>query len=73
MLSTETPITATARETTPIIISPEVRIAAAQAVLSEGDIEVSEVLRDRREETLALVQRLLASAGVQMTFSTSKK
>ena len=51
-------------------VSPELRIAAAQAVLSEGNIEVSEVLRDRREETLALVQRLLASAGIQVTFST---
>lgn len=51
-------------------ISPEVRIAAAQAVLSEGDIEVTEVLRDRREETLALVQRLLSSAGIEVTFSS---
>lgn len=53
-------------------ISPEVRIAAAQVVLSEGDIEVTEVLRDRREETLALVQRLLSSAGIEMTFSSPK-
>lgn len=71
MRSREILKTPTAREATPVI-SPEVRIAAAQAVLSEGDIDVSEVLRDRREETLALVQRLLISAGVQITFSTSK-
>ena len=50
-------------------VSPEVKVAAAQAVLSEGDVEVTEVLRDRRGETLALVQRLLASAGIQGTFS----
>lgn len=50
-------------------VTQEVKIATVQAVLSEGDIEVSEVLRDRREETLALVQRLLLSAGIQGTFS----
>lgn len=50
-------------------VSPEVKVAAAQAVLSEGDVEVAEVLRDKRGETLALVQRLLASAGIQGTFS----
>ncbi|MCC7432753.1 DUF4256 domain-containing protein [Candidatus Peregrinibacteria bacterium] len=53
-------------------VCPEVRIAAAQVILSEADVEVSEVLRDRRDETFALVQRLLASAGIQVTFSTSK-
>lgn len=50
-------------------VSPEVKVAAAQAVLSEGNVEVTEVLRDRRGETLALVKRLLASAGIQGTFS----
>jgi len=50
-------------------VSPEVRDAAAQAILSEGDVEITEVLRDRRGETLALVKRLLASAGIQGTFS----
>lgn len=53
-------------------VSPEVKVAAAQAVLSEGGVEVTEVLRDRRGETLALVQRLLASAGIKGTFSLPK-
>lgn len=50
-------------------VSPEVKIAAVQAVLSEDNMEVTEVLRDHIDETLALVQRLLASAGIQGTFS----
>ncbi len=50
-------------------VSQEVKVAAVQAVLSEGGVEVTEALRDRRGETLALVQRLLASAGIQGTFS----
>lgn len=52
------------------VISPEVKYAAVGVVL--GDIEVSEVLRDKREETLALVQRLLSSAGIEVTFSLPK-
>lgn len=66
---TQTETGETAMEGT-ITVSPEVKVAAAQAVLSEGPIEVSEVLRDRQEETLVLVQRLLASAGITATFST---
>ena len=50
-------------------VSPEVKIAAVQALLSEGEVGIAEVLRDRRDETLALVQRLLASAGIKGTFS----
>lgn len=50
-------------------ISPDIKVAAAQAVLSEGNVEVAEVLRDRRDETLASVQKLLDSADIKGTFS----
>lgn len=50
-------------------VSPEVKVAATQAVLSEGNVEVTKVLCDQRDETLALVQRSLASADIKGTFS----
>lgn len=66
-LATETGTSDTATVEGAIPVNPEVRVAAAQAILSEGDIQVSEVLRARKEETLALIQRLLASAGIEGT------
>ncbi len=54
-------------------ISPEAKFAATQAILAEGDPEVTEVLRDRRDETFALVKRLLASAGIGARFSMSNE
>ena len=53
-------------------LNPDVKIAAAQTILSEGNVEVSEILRARKEETLVLVQRLLASAGIQVTLSSTQ-
>ena len=54
-------------------VPPEVRIAAAQVILAEEEsVEVSEVLLNQREATLALVQKLAAAAGIQLTFSKSK-
>ena len=55
------------------IISPEVKVAATEVLNSEGNVEISEVLSDRREETLALVNRLLASAGIEETFTPTEK
>ena len=55
---------ATVAELAPII-SPEVKVAVVQAVLSEGNVEVSEVLLEHREETMALVARIMAAAGIK--------
>lgn len=49
--------------------TPEAKVEASLAVQSEGPIEVSEVLRDRMDETLLLVQRLLAAAGKSVRFA----
>jgi Protein of unknown function (DUF4256) len=51
--------------TSAITISPEVKNAATQIILSEGDIKVIEVLNIKRDETLALVQKLLAAADIK--------
>ena len=50
-------------------VSSEVKVEAVRAILSEGAVEVSEVLSGKRGETLALVQRLLASAGIEGALS----
>jgi Protein of unknown function (DUF4256) len=54
-----------------ITISPEVKTAAAQIILSEGDIKIIEVLNTKRDETLALVQKLLAAADIKDTLALS--
>ncbi len=48
-------------------VTPEVRVAAAQTILSGSSVEVSEVLRCHRDEVLVLVKKLLASAEIQVT------
>ncbi|MEK7225482.1 MAG: DUF4256 domain-containing protein [Bacteroidota bacterium] len=53
-------------------VSPEIKVAAIQVILSELPVEVSEVLRGRREEIMVLVQRLLDSAGIEGAFSAPK-
>ncbi|KKR25260.1 MAG: hypothetical protein UT55_C0047G0002 [Candidatus Peregrinibacteria bacterium GW2011_GWE2_39_6] len=47
-----------------VTVSPEVKAAAVQVVLSDGEVEVNEILSGRIGETLALAQRLLASVGI---------
>ena len=53
-------------------VSPEIKVAAIQVILSELPVEVSEVLRGGREEIMVLIQRLLDSAGIEGAFSAPK-
>lgn len=50
------------------VISPEAEIAGVRALLSEGPAEVSPVLRDRIDETRALIEKLAAAAGKKVRF-----